>query len=132
MKLLIFSVFCFISFCCFSQVTGDSSIFKEFDLWKKYKGNNGLAIPVTPQEDLQQKELRYNLLANKQGDLVMLPQDHMPCVVPDTKDLALMPNFWAGVTIPYYPTNPAIPNPALPPLSFKYNDLNNSIGVPSK
>jgi hypothetical protein len=132
MKLLIFSVFCFISFSCFSQVTGDSSILKEFDFWKKYKGNNGLATPLQPQEDLLQKELQYNLLENKQGDLVELPQDHMPCVVPDTKDLALMSNFWVGVTIPYLPGTPAIPNPALPPRTFKYNAFNNSLGVPSK
>jgi hypothetical protein len=41
-----------------------------------------------------------------------LPIDRMPCIVPDTKELAVIPNAWkAPITLPYSAT---IPNPALP------------------
>jgi hypothetical protein len=36
----------------------------------------------------------------------------MPCIVPDTKDIAAMPNAWRGLVLRRY--NGAIPNPALP------------------
>lgn len=39
-----------------------------------------------------------------------LPQDHMPCVVPDTEDIAIMPNAWLQSDQLLIP---AIPNPGL-------------------
>jgi len=51
----------------------------------------------------------------------ILPQDNMPCVIPDPNGLAKMPNVWNGVTVPYRPQYHPIPNPALPNQSFKYN-----------
>lgn len=43
-----------------------------------------------------------------------LPKDGMPCVVPDTKDIAAIPNGWKGKTsVPYVSNEPRIPNLAL-------------------
>jgi hypothetical protein len=39
-----------------------------------------------------------------------LPQDNMPCVVPDTEDVSTMPNPWLQ---PEAPFKSAIPNPGL-------------------
>jgi hypothetical protein len=57
----------------------------------------------------------------------------MPCVVPDTNVAAKMPNAWGSVTNIYVaPANP-IPNPGLPKTqSFKWNALDNGLGIPSK
>ena len=39
-----------------------------------------------------------------------LPQDTMPCLVPDTKDLAAIPNAWLNVQVPF---KSFMPNPGL-------------------
>jgi hypothetical protein len=73
--------------------------------------------------------MQNNSSAGKYGRVVILPQDHMPCVVPDTNGLAKMPNAWTGVTIPYAAPYHPIPNPGLPKVQlFK----NSSPGIPSK
>ena len=44
-----------------------------------------------------------------------LPQDNMPCVVPDTRLSVAIPNLWAGkVEVPFKNKPPRIPNPAKP------------------
>jgi len=101
-------------------------------LLKKFKGNNNEVLRKQFQEYVQRKQEQNQLLANKRGNIVFLPQDHMPCVVPDTNEIAPMPNAWSGVTTPFRSQYHPIPNPALPPQSFRYNALGNSIGVPSK
>jgi hypothetical protein len=41
-----------------------------------------------------------------------LPQDNMPCVVPDTREIVPIPNGWKGEISPRFnPPAPAIPNP---------------------
>jgi hypothetical protein len=62
-----------------------------------------------------------NELALGSNRIVILPQDQMPCVIPDTKGIAAIPNAWGRVTVPFRPLYQPIPNPALPPLSFKYD-----------
>lgn len=39
-----------------------------------------------------------------------LPQDNMPCLVPDIKDIAAIPNAWPRPKVPF---KSAIPNPGL-------------------
>lgn len=41
-----------------------------------------------------------------------LAEDHMPCVVPDTKGISAMPNAWPSTKNIYKDGN--MPNPALP------------------
>jgi len=101
-------------------------------LLKKFKGNNDEVLRKQLQEYLQQSPQPNQLLANKHGNVALLPQDHMPCIVPDTNAIASMPNAWGEITNPYRATDHAIPNPALPLQSFEYNKLDNSKTVPSK
>lgn len=55
------------------------------------------------------------VLINPKPGVHRLPQDNMPCIVPDTKNIAAMPNAWKGaVKVPYRSNPPQIPNPALP------------------
>lgn len=55
------------------------------------------------------------LLQNKKPGVYSLPQDNMPCIVPNTKDLALMPNAFKGeVKVPYVGRAPRIPNAVVP------------------
>jgi len=49
-------------------------------------------------------------LINCGPELPYLPQHNMPCIVPDTKDIAHMPNAWVNVQILFKTT---IPNPGL-------------------
>jgi hypothetical protein len=49
---------------------------------------------------------------NLKPDVHRLPQDGMPCVVPDTKDIAAIPNvFKRKLSIPFTGNPPRIPNP---------------------
>lgn len=52
---------------------------------------------------------------NKKPGVYRLRQDGMPCIVPDTKDLAVMPNVFKGeIKVPYVAKPPRIPNAAIP------------------
>jgi hypothetical protein len=60
-----------------------------------------------------------------------LPQDNMPCLVPDNKDIAAIPNTWPNVQVPFK-TN--IPNPGLqnkPLVPSFYFRQNNSLFIPA-
>ena len=129
MKLLLFSAFCIFTTGVFAQAPKNNSphVFQLPDTLKKFKGNNSDVLRKQLQEYLQKKNFQNNLLGNKQGNVAILPQDQMPCVVPDTNGIVQMPNAWNGLTVPYRPQFHPIPNPALPPLSFRFNALDNRI-----
>lgn len=99
---------------------------------KKFKGNNNEVLKQQLQEYLQRKKQQNQLLANKHGNVAFLPQDHMPCIIPDTNAIKPMPNAWSGITIPYQSPYPPIPNPALTPKYFPSNPPDNNIDAPSK
>ncbi len=64
----------------------------------------------------------YTLLPqpNLKPGIHFLPLDGMPCLVPDTKDIAVIPNVWKGkVGVPFIGNSPQIPNPFLIQ-SFRY------------
>lgn len=52
--------------------------------------------------------------------IYFLPRDHMPCIVPDTKEIVKIPNAWKGATVRVYRGN--IPNPAEPPIKKESNN----------
>ena len=135
MKLLLLSAFCVFSYCAFAQIPNKKNpwTMQIPDTLRSFKGNNSDVLRKQFQEYLQRRKLQNNLLANKQGSVVILPQDNMPCIVPDTNGIAKMPNAWSGTNLPYIPQYHPIPNPALPKTqSFKYNALDNSLSIPSK
>lgn len=52
-------------------------------------------------------------LRNKKPGIYRLPQDNMPCIVPDTSKTIRIPNAWKSrVQVPYVSKPPRIPNPA--------------------
>jgi hypothetical protein len=131
MKLLLFSAFCLFSAYAFTQQDNNNYPRLNPEILKKFKGNND-----SLQKQLQNVFLRRgseNLLLNMHGNIAVLPQDNMPCVVPDVSSIAKMPNVWSGVAIPYIPQYHPIPNPALPKVqTFKWNVIDNSLNIPTK
>lgn len=132
MKLLLLFAFCIFSLCAFAQTPKETNpySFQLADTFKIFKGNeNTLQL----REYWQRKQTPQTKLTSKLGKVVILPQDNMPCIVPETNVAAKIPNAWGSVTKPYIaPVNP-IPNPSLPKSqSFKYNAFDNSLGIPSK
>jgi hypothetical protein len=135
MKLLLLFSFCIFSICAFAQVPKNNTprVFQLPDTLKKFKGDNTEGFQKLLHDYIQKKQTQNNLLAGKQGNIVILPQDHMPCVVPDTNGLVKMPNAWSGVSVPYKSPYHPIPNPALPNVqSFRYNALDRGLGIPTK
>lgn len=133
MKLLLLLAMCIFSAAAFAQVPKKTNpyIFQLPDTLKRFKGNENALLQL--RDYLHRKQTPQTQLASKLGKVVILPQDNMPCIVPETNVAAKMPNAWGGVTNPYSaPVNP-IPNPGLPKTkSFKWNALDNGLGIPSK
>lgn len=133
MKLLLLSAFCILSAGVFAQAPKKVNPynFQLPDTLKRFKGNENALQQL--QDYWQRKQAQNNLRADNNSNIIILPQDNMPCIVANTNVPAKIPNAWAGTTNLYIaPINP-IPNPALPKTqSFKWNALDNSIGIPSK
>jgi hypothetical protein len=54
-------------------------------------------------------------LVNPKPGIHRLPQDNMPCIVPDMNATVAIPNTWRGEKkIPFRGAQPQIPNPAKP------------------
>ena len=130
MKLLLFFAFCFLSVWTFAQQNNNCPRLNP-EILKKFKGDND-----SLQKQFDNYFLRRgnnNLLSNMNGNIAILPQDRMPCVVPDTRNLERIPNGWKGVAVPYIPQYNPIPNPGLPKLqSFKWNALDNNLNTTTK
>jgi hypothetical protein len=65
----------------------------------------------TVSQDSTMILLKEYLANRSKGSVRVLPQDKMPCIVPDTKDIAKIPNAWPGKIGPY---KGSIPNAAQP------------------
>jgi hypothetical protein len=122
MKLLMLSALCISSVVTFSQTPDNNNL---PDTLKSFKGNNSIILPKTFQDD-QQKKYQNNLLGNKIGNVVTLPQDKMLCIVPDTNGISKIPNAWVTTSVPYTLQRGSIPNPALP--KRQSNIPGNSLG----
>jgi hypothetical protein len=60
-----------------------------------------------------------DFLKSKKPGVYRLPQDNMPCIVPDSTKTVRMPNAWKGPKrIPYQSNPPRIPNLAKPWVPF--------------
>ena len=54
-------------------------------------------------------------LVNPKPGVHRLPQDNMPCIVPDPRATVAIPNLWKGEKkVPFKGWSPRIPNPAKP------------------
>jgi hypothetical protein len=125
MKLLLLSAFCMISLCLSAQIQRNNAwVMKQDDIFQKFKGN-GDTLRKQFQEYLQKRQFRNDALSKKHGSVITLPQDNMPCVVPDTNSMVAIPNAWTKTTVPYKPQYHPIPNPGLPSASFSYRASDN-------
>lgn len=112
MKLIIVCGFCFCSFVGFSQTHQSEQL--ETDGIQNDNLHNQL------QNYFRKQEFTLHLPPEK-NKIVFLPQDKMPCLIPNTKDIAAIPNGWKHITVPFRPKYHPIPNPGLLPHAFKYD-----------
>ena len=133
MKLLLLSALFVFSTCAFAQLTKNTNpySFQLPDSLKRFKGNENALQQL--HDYWKQKQMQNNLRTDNNNNIVILSQDNMPCIVPNTNVAAKIPNAWGSVTNIYVSPTTPIPNPALPKTkSLKWNALDNSFSVPSK
>ena len=119
MKLLLLFAMCIFSTCVFAQLPKKINPhgFQLPDTVKRFKGNENALQQL--HDYWQRKQMQNNVRTDNNNSVVILPQDKMPCIVPDTTGISKMPNAWGATTLPYTPQFHPIPNPALPkPQSF--------------
>jgi hypothetical protein len=128
MKLLVVFALCCISLTAFSQVPNhkDQRNGQLQDTVYNFKGDNGEMLRKQFRDYFEKRKFQNQLLGNKQGNIVLLPPDHMPCVVPDSTLGAFIPNAWPDVKVPFKPQYHSIPNPALP--GQTYSDKQDELG----
>ena len=63
------------------------------------------------QKDSLIKQFKAYMAKAKNDNIRYLPQDHMPWIVPDAAAIAIIPNAWPHVQVPF---KSAIPNPMTP------------------
>ncbi len=116
MKLLLTFVLCCVLTGAFAQAPRTKTPGKLHvpDTAQMFKGNDGRWLQKQLQVYMDCRKNSQVLLANRQGNIAFLPQDHMPCVVPDSTSVAIMPNAWSGAKVPFQPNFHPVPNPALP------------------
>jgi hypothetical protein len=89
---------------------------------KKFKEDAGYRNALSPFFDRKRSSADTADLTRPKAYLVhpkpgihRLPQDNMPCIVPDPGASVAIPNVWAGKTkVPFRGNAPRIPNPAKP------------------
>lgn len=112
MKLLLLFSLCLCSLVAFCQT----------DLSNQFKVEGIINDSLSQRFQYHFKKQEFTVqLSSHQNKITILPQDKMPCVIPDTSDIAAIPNAWTPVTVPYKPQHQPIPNPAITPRNFQYN-----------
>lgn len=99
--------------CCltvFGQTGNDntSKLLKEYQRRQRFNSRLQFQRPI--YKDSLIKDLKNFYSKEQHPGICYLPQDNMPCLVPDTKDIAPIPNAWSDVRIPFQSN---IPNPGL-------------------
>jgi hypothetical protein len=110
MKLQLLTVLLIVGFSASSQTfeVDVPKIMKQSDALKLFKDNTS---PQKIHKDSLIEKLRVSVIGKKLNPgIYYLPQDNMPCLAPDTKDIAAIPNAWPNVQVPF---KSAIPNPGL-------------------
>ena len=110
MKLLLISACCFFSTSTIGQnLFPDQKPAASIDLLTRLRSNAQVGIPGSKDSLILKLK---NTQFGKHPRVYSLPQDNMPCIVPDTKDLAAIPNVWPGKVERRFKSR--IPNPYLP------------------
>jgi hypothetical protein len=90
--------------------TGALQQFRENHIYLQQQKSNSW---LETKRDTTTLELlkRLSLSPRKPG-IYALPQDNMPCIIPDLSGTVAIPNLWKGKTkVPYKSSPPLIPNP---------------------
>ncbi|MGV3527604.1 MAG: hypothetical protein ACO1OO_01825 [Flavisolibacter sp.] len=128
MKLHLTTAMLLLSFFCFSQNDWDvrEHLKKDTSWFSKPAIVPGTQLEATilPQQknalppSFKQKLFFFDPAIDHDSSRVRtLPVDNMPCIVPNTKDIAAMPNAWKGkVRVPFLSQ---IPNPAQPQIKLE-------------
>jgi hypothetical protein len=86
------------------DVTYRNSVIQKLAALKK-QGDTSIVKPPT----------RPYYLVNPRPGIHRLPQDNMPCIVPDMNATVAIPNTWKGEKrLPFRGAPPQVPNPAKP------------------
>ena len=86
------------------DATYQNSVIQKLHALKKRSDTNIVKPPALP-----------SYLVNPRPGIHRLPQDGMPCIVPDMNATAGIPNTWRGEKkIPFRGAQPQLPNPAKP------------------
>ena len=102
-----------LSFCCLFLI-GLSQISEDFIIKNQLKSTKEIQKILT-NENLHLNRLSTKVssplyLVNPEPGIHTLPLDGMPCIVPDTKDIAAIPNAMSNSLIPFKNTMPnAVP-----------------------
>ena len=110
MKLLLItaSLFFVLGASAQSEDSDIPKLLKEYQLRKQFNSRVQFERPI--YKDSLIKELKDFYSRKKNPGVYHLPQDNMPCFVPDTKEIAAIPNAWPDVQVPF---QSKMPNPGL-------------------
>ena len=115
MKALLLPLLFLFSASLFAQADQDAVIKKKLDELRRRRQieTEHNKVWMLPNRNKNITPLSY--LQNPKPGVHRLPQDGMPCIVPDTKDIAAIPNAAPRVEVPF---RSRIPNgsPLQPPL----------------
>ena len=122
MKLQLLIVLLIVGFSASSQTfeVDVPKIMKQPDALNLFKNN---MFPQKIHKDSLIENFGVNIVGNMlSSGVYYLPQDNMPCLVPDTKNIAAIPNAWSNVQVPFksmipnmgLQNKPLIPQPKSP------------------
>jgi hypothetical protein len=115
-RLLPLLLSCFLLFESFAQ---DEDVQRFSDEAFNYKKSFNKTRQATTFNDSNIVRQNPGLLIGKKPGVYRLPQDNMPCIVPDSTKIVRIPNAWKGPKpIPYKSNPPRIPNPTKPWVPF--------------
>lgn len=109
MKLLPLFALCALSQTAFSQIDQDEIVKERLEELYREGLDGGkvrcYSLPLKPGGGYGQNLESIGL---RKPGIYALPQDRMPCIVPDTGGIVAIPNAFPAVSVPYKPTT--IPN----------------------
>jgi hypothetical protein len=110
MKLLLIAASIFFGLGALAQSENSNlpKLLKEYQLRKQFNSRVQFERPIYKDSIIKKLKDFYSM--KQKPGVHYLPQDNMPCLVPDTNDIAAIPNAWPNTRIPFQSN---IPNPAL-------------------
>jgi hypothetical protein len=106
-------------FLLFESLAQDEYAQRFSDEASNYKTSFNKTLQETAFNDSNIVRQNLGFLNGKKPGVYPLPQDNMPCIVPDSTKTVRIPNAWKGPKrIPYQSNPPRIPNPTKPWVPF--------------